>query len=66
MCGDPYQGIASDLTSFVGPVTSFTAGQTVRMRVKMQVNHGGRLTFRICDRSSGLDQNCFDSRTLFR
>jgi hypothetical protein len=32
----------------------------------MQVNHGGRLTFRICDRSTNLDQNCFNGRTLLR
>jgi hypothetical protein len=68
VCRDPYQGISSDLTTFTtGPVTSYTAGQRVSFRVRMQVNHGGRLTFRICDRSTGLDQNCFtNGRTLLR
>jgi hypothetical protein len=68
VCGDPTQEVspATNIANFRGPVTTFAPGSVVRMRVLMQVNHGGRLTFRICDRSSNLDQACFNSRELLR
>lgn len=70
VCGDPYQeSPTTNLATFTGltwPVTTFTAGQTFKPTVKLQVNHGGRITFRLCDRRSNLDQACFDGRTLLR
>ncbi|WIA28065.1 hypothetical protein OEZ86_010650 [Tetradesmus obliquus] len=68
VCGDPYQEVspASNMATFQGPVTAYQSGQTIRVSVRLQVNHGGRLTFRLCDRKTNLDQGCFNARTLVR
>jgi hypothetical protein len=68
VCGDPTQEVfpLTDIANFRGPVTDYAPGSIVRFRVLMQVNHGGRLAFCICDRSSNLDQACFNSRQLLR
>jgi hypothetical protein len=68
VCGDPYQEVspATNLATFQGPVTTYQSGQTIRVTVRLQVNHGGRLTFRLCDRRTNLDQACFNARTLLR
>jgi hypothetical protein len=68
VCGNPTQEVFphTDIANFRGPVTDYAPGSIVRFRVLMQVNHGGRLAFRICDRSSNLDQACFNSRQLLR
>jgi hypothetical protein len=68
VCGDPYQEVspATNMANFQGPVTTYQSGQIIRVSVRLQVNHGGRLTFRLCDRRTNLDQGCFNSRTLLR
>jgi hypothetical protein len=68
VCGDPVQEVSpeTNIIGFRGPVTDYQACAVVRFRVLMQVNHGGRLTFRICDRSNNLDQARFNSRVLLR
>lgn len=67
VCGDPYQeSPITNIANFAGPVTTYTSGQTIRVTVRLQVNHGGRLTFRLCDRRSNLDQSCFNARPLLR
>uniref|UniRef100_A0A383WKR5 Uncharacterized protein n=1 Tax=Tetradesmus obliquus TaxID=3088 RepID=A0A383WKR5_TETOB len=68
VCGDPYQEVspATNIANFPGPVTTYQSGQVIRANVRLQVNHGGRITFRLCDRRSNLDQGCFNARTLLR
>ncbi|WIA36814.1 hypothetical protein OEZ86_008069 [Tetradesmus obliquus] len=68
VCGDPYQEIspATNIANFPGPVTTYQSGQVIRANVRLQVNHGGRITFRLCDRRTNLDQGCFNARTLLR
>ncbi|WIA16618.1 hypothetical protein OEZ85_013285 [Tetradesmus obliquus] len=67
VCGDPYQEApASNMANYAGPVTTYRSGQTITVNVRLQVNHGGRLTFRLCDRRTNLDQGCFNARTLQR
>ncbi|WIA36822.1 hypothetical protein OEZ86_008086 [Tetradesmus obliquus] len=67
VCGDPYQEApASNMANIRGPVTTYRSGQVFRVNVRLQVNHGGRLTFRLCDRRTNLDQACFNARTLVR
>jgi len=70
VCGDPYQEV-SPLTNIAAitnyPIqATYTSGQTVTFTIKMQVNHGGRMTFRLCDRRTDLNQACFNARTLLR
>lgn len=70
VCGDPYQEV-SPSTNIAAisnyPIQAiYTSGQTVRFSIRMQVNHGGRFTFRLCDRRTNLDQACFNARTLLR
>uniref|UniRef100_A0A383WNU1 Uncharacterized protein n=1 Tax=Tetradesmus obliquus TaxID=3088 RepID=A0A383WNU1_TETOB len=68
VCGDPYQEVspATNIANFLGPVTTYQSGQIIRANVRLQVNHGGRITFRLCDRRTSLDQGCFNARTLLR
>eukprot|EP00775_Hariotina_reticulata_P006044 gene6044-6282_t len=65
MVGDPLVTNMAALTNYPIQAT-YTSGQTVRFSVLLQVNHGGRFTFRLCDRRSNLDQACFNARTLLR
>jgi hypothetical protein len=70
VCGDPTQEVspATNIAAISNyPIQArYTSGQTVRFTVNLQVNHGGRFTFRLCDRRDNLDQGCFDQRVLLR
>lgn len=67
MCGDPYQAMS---TSFATQPTdiqaTYTAGQTINLQVLLNVNHGGRFGFKLCNRRNSLDQACFDQFPLVR
>jgi hypothetical protein len=60
----------SPLSSF-GTTTSpiqatYTAGQTISITIKLNVNHGGRFGFKLCTRRTNLDQTCFNTHQLLR
>lgn len=67
VCGDPYQGMASAFAANPTAIqVTYTAGQTINLEVRLNVNHGGRFGFKLCNRRTGIDQACFNQYPLVR
>ncbi|KAF6256157.1 hypothetical protein COO60DRAFT_1530799 [Scenedesmus sp. NREL 46B-D3] len=69
VCGDPYQhyGDASFYSRSPGAIqATYSAGATINVQWWIQVNHGGRIGVKLCNRRDNIDQACFDQFQLQR
>lgn len=67
VCGDPFQDASTNFVAAAHSVqATYSQGQTIDITVDVNVNHGGRFSFSVCNRNSGLDQSCFDQNKLER
>ena len=68
VCGDPYQGEQS--TNFAGRNFSSQAtygeGSVITVDMALNVNHGGRFEFFLCNGKTNLTQSCFNKYPLKR
>lgn len=48
------------------PAATYTQGGVISLSVILTANHGGKFSFRVCPRSSSLDEACFGSNFLTR
>ena len=68
VCGDPYQDETN--SNFVGRAFSsqatYASGSVIQLKMALNVNHGGRFQFFLCNRKSNLVQSCFDAYPLKR
>ena len=67
VCGDPYQ---DQSTNYAGQGFSsqatYASGGIINVEVMLNVNHGGKFEFFVCNRNNNLDQACFNSNRLIR
>jgi hypothetical protein len=54
------------LCTFVYFAATYTQGAVVTLNAFLTANHGGKFSFRVCPRSSSLDEACFGSNYLTR
>eukprot|EP00775_Hariotina_reticulata_P005809 gene5809-6049_t len=47
-------------------MATYNQGATIQLQVVLTANHGGKFFFRICPRSTGLDEACFGTNYLTR
>ena len=68
VCGDPYQEQATTNFAWQGfsSQATYASGGIINVEVMLNVNHGGKFEFSLCNRNSNLDQACFDSNRLRR
>lgn len=67
VCGDPFQGTNSNFIMQPSPIqATYTQGGVISLSVILTANHGGKFSFRVCPRSSSLDEACFGSNFLTR
>ena len=74
VCGDPWQTLPANSPHgnyfasrpFGGAVRTYTAGSRIRLSWVLTTNHGGWVGFKLCPRTTNLDQGCFDQNPLMR
>ncbi|KAI8474593.1 MAG: hypothetical protein J3K34DRAFT_492907 [Monoraphidium minutum] len=67
VCGDSFQGLTTNFVNEPSPSqATYAAGATITLRAKLTANHGGKFSFRLCPRTTGLDEACFGSNYLVR
>jgi hypothetical protein len=49
-----------------GIAATYIQGSDIQLNVTLTANHGGKFFFRVCPRSSDLDEACFGSNYLTR
>ncbi|WIA43871.1 hypothetical protein OEZ86_010284 [Tetradesmus obliquus] len=68
VCGAPYQH-DGDWNRYVGAgpnQATYTAGGVINVGWWIQVNHGGRIGVKLCNRRDNIDQGCFNQFQLQR
>jgi hypothetical protein len=45
---------------------TYTQGAVISLNAFLTANHGGKFSFRVCPRSSNLDEACFGTNFLTR
>lgn len=73
VCGDPFEGgtgpgfwANKPFNEYNINLPRYAAGSRITLNVELSANHGGKFGFAICDRTSNLDQACFDRFPLTR
>lgn len=73
VCGDPFEGgtgpgywANKPFNEYNIALPTYTAGSRITINIELTANHGGKFGFAICDRTSSLDQACFDRFPLTR
>ncbi|KAF6265045.1 glycoside hydrolase superfamily [Scenedesmus sp. NREL 46B-D3] len=67
VCGDPFQGTSSSFVTAPSPIqATYSQGAVITLNAFLTANLGGKFSFRVCPRSSSLDEACFGTNYLTR